>query len=125
MIIGIGVDLLHTDEVLRELARGPWLKDDGVFTPAEIAWCSAGRRPERRFAACFSTKEATLKALGAEVADLRFLRELEVKFDKGLAREIVLHGRMRDIADRLGVRHINLSTAITSKRIAAMVLMES
>ena len=125
MIIGLGIDLLDTGKVLRELARGPWLQQDGVFTPAEIAWCIAGRRPERRYAACFAAKEATLKALGTEVADLGVFHEIEVNFSKGVAGEIVLHGRLEAISGRLGTGHIRLSTAVTGKHVAAMVVLES
>ena len=125
MIVGVGIDLMESSRVAREIARGGWPSEDGVFTPGEIAYCGAGKRAAQRYGACFAGKEATLKALGAAVADSGTFREVEVKFESGTQYQIVLHNRLLAIAKHLGVRHINLSIAATRKCIGAMVIMES
>lgn len=125
MIVGLGSDLVEVRQVRRELARGSWNAGDGVFTSAEIAWCGPGRRPERRFAACFAAKEAALKALGAELENVGTLREVEVNFGSGPGGQIILHDHLEAIARRLGGRHIKLSVAVGRKSAAAMVILES
>ena len=125
MIIGLGIDLVETKRVVRELGGGPWRPRDGVFTEAEISYCNRGRQPERRYAACFAAKEATLKALGADVADLGIFREAEVRLDGGGDCRVLLGNRLRAVAGKLGARHINLSVAVQKERVVAMVILES
>lgn len=125
MILGFGIDLLENGRVERELGCGPWRPADGVFTPREILQCNSAREPALRFAACFAAKEAVLKALGREVADLASLREVEVESARGRAYSVVLHDRLRAESERLGVRHIWLSVAQHAAQTAAMVILET
>lgn len=125
MIVGLGTDIVETSRVARELARGPWLDQDGVFTLAEIAHCSTARNPAQRYAACFAAKEATLKALGTEVEDLGHFREVEVGFDSSIERRITLHGRAQNLATKLGIRNLQLSIAVGRKSVGAVVILES
>jgi holo-[acyl-carrier protein] synthase len=123
MIVGLGIDLVANSRVERELAREEWLLDDGIFTSREISRCSRNRRPALCYAACFAAKEATLKALGVEVADLGMMREVEVELGDQCA--IVLHDRMKKESEQLGVRHIRLSIAPSKRQTGAMVILES
>src|SRR5271165_2752762 len=103
MIIGLGVDFVERARVKAELARGGWQTGDGVFTPTELEYCNSAGIGERRFAACFAAKEATLKALGTEVEDLGMLREVETNFGPGFKGDILLRNRLRTKAEQLGV----------------------
>ncbi|MGB9104899.1 MAG: 4'-phosphopantetheinyl transferase superfamily protein [Terriglobales bacterium] len=123
MIVGFGIDLVATRRVERELAQGEWVSGDGIFTSREISRCSRDRRPALCYAACFAAKEATLKALGVEVADLGMMREVEVELGDRCA--IVLHDRMKSESEQLGVRHIRLSIAPSKRQTGAMVILES
>ena len=123
MIVGLGIDLVTNSRVERELARDEWLQGDGIFTSQEISRCSRNRRPALCYAACFAAKEATLKALGVEVADLGMMREVEVELGDRCA--IVLHDRMKSESEQLGVRHIRLSIAPSKRQTGAMVILES
>jgi holo-[acyl-carrier protein] synthase len=123
MIVGLGIDLVANSRVERELARDEWLQGDGIFTSQEISRCSSHRRPALCYAACFAAKEATLKALGVEVADLGMMREVEVELGDRCA--IVLHDRMKTESEQLGVRHIRLSIAPSKQQTGAMVILES
>jgi len=123
MIVGFGIDLVATSRVERELAQGEWRLGDGIFTSREISRCSRNRRPAPCYAACFAAKEATLKALGGEVADLGMMREVEVELGERCA--IVLHDRMKSESEQLGVRHIRLSIAPSKRQTGAMVILES
>lgn len=125
MIVGLGIDLIENGRVEQELARGEWLREDGIFGGEEIRHCSTGKKPALRYAACFAAKEAALKALGAAVGDLAVFREVEVEFGTDSEYAIVLHDRLRSEARRLGVRHINLSITTTKTQTGAMVILES
>ncbi len=123
MIVGLGIDLVANSRVERELERGEWLSGDGIFTSREISRCRRDRRSPPCYAACFAAKEATLKALGVEVADLGMMREVEIELGDKCA--IVLHDRMKSESEHLGVRHIRLSIAPSKRQTGAMVILES
>jgi holo-[acyl-carrier protein] synthase len=124
VIVGLGIDLIENRRVEQELARGEWVREDGIFSREEIRYCSMGKKPALRYAACFAAKEAALKALGAGVGDLAIFREVEVKAG-GSGHGIVVHHRLQSDARRLGVRRINLSIAATKRQTGAMVILES
>ena len=123
MILGFGIDLVATNRVERELAQGEWLPGNGIFTSREISRCCGNKRPALCYAACFAAKEATLKALGVEVADLGMMREVEVEL--GDHCTIVLHDRTKSESEQLGVRHIRLAIAPGKRQTGAMVILES
>ncbi len=124
MIVGMGTDLVDVRQVARELSRQPWMPNDGIFTAAELSYCTLGNHPERRFAACFAAKEAMLKALGTGVTDLGSFQEAEVRLQGGAQQEIALKGQLQQIAYRRGARHINLAIAVGKKCVGAMVVLE-
>ena len=125
MIVGLGIDLIENRRVEEELARGEWLRENGIFTGGEIRHCNRAKKPAPRYAACFVAKEAALKALGSPVGDLATFREVEVKFGTGSEYGIVLHHGLQLAARRLGVRQVNLSIAATKRQTGAMVILES
>ncbi|HUK86409.1 MAG TPA: 4'-phosphopantetheinyl transferase superfamily protein [Terriglobales bacterium] len=125
MIVGLGIDFLEVHPFERELARAPWLPQDGVFTRREIRRCSRGPRPHQRYATCFAAKEATLKALCLVPRDLGQFREVEMARGPNHEDIIVLHRRLKQESRRLGVRRIRLATASTRSHSAAMVILEA
>ncbi len=125
MMRGLGIDLLKTGRIVRELAQGEWQSGEGIFTPGEVAFCRAGSDPARRFAACFAAKEATLKALGVEVNDLAMFLEVEVKAGSRSGFEIELRDRLKKAADRSGVQRVHLSMACDSFRTGAIIILEA
>jgi holo-[acyl-carrier protein] synthase len=96
----VGVDLTQVSQVAASLARLGDAYVKRLFTPAEIAYCSANPTlaPER-FAARFAAKEAARKALrlGDEGLDLR---QIEVKRTAAGWCDLILHGRARALAQR-------------------------
>ncbi len=122
MILGIGTDLLDVGRMARELETGGAGFRDDVFTPAEIAYCEARRHPARHFAARFAAKEALFKALPGAPAG--FWRDVEVARDGDAAPRLVLTGRVREAADRLGVASAFVSLTHTDAVAAASVVLE-
>ena len=124
MILGIGTDLIEHVRLQRELAQSPWSDADGIFTAREIARCRSSPRPIAQYAACFAAKEATLKALGLELADLGMFREVELEAESGGQHRVLLYGRVRARSQQLGARRIRLSVTAARKLTGALVVLE-
>ena len=122
-ILGIGTDLLDVPRMAKELAREGGGFRDAVFTPSEIAWCEAKRYPAPHFAARFAAKEALFKALGG-AAPPGFWRDVEIARTGDAPPRLLLHGRVKEAADRLGVKEILVSLSHTDGLAAANVVLQ-
>jgi holo-[acyl-carrier protein] synthase len=123
MILGIGTDLLDVARMAKELEEQGAGFRDTVFTPSEIEYCEAKRYPAQHFAARFAAKEALFKALpGSQSRD--FWREVEVARTGGEPPHLLLHGRVKEAADRLGVKNILISLSHTDSLAAASVVLQ-
>jgi len=123
MILGIGTDLLDVARMAKELEKDGAGFRDTVFTPSEIAYCEAMRYPARHFAARFAAKEALFKALAGS-APRAFWHEVEVERPDGAPPRLVLHGGMKEAADRLGVTDILVSLSHTDSLATASVVLQ-
>jgi holo-[acyl-carrier protein] synthase len=125
MIVGIGVDLLEVDRVERELCRDAPSFLSQLFSPREISHARALRHPARHYAGRFAAKEAVFKALGADGLTPGSFREVEVHPTPSGPEEVILHGRLKSLAEGLKVRRINLSISHSRTMAAAGVVLES
>jgi len=123
MILGIGTDLLDVARMARDVSeKGPGFLEE-LFTPAEIAYCEGKRYPARHFAARFAAKEALFKALSGGPSP-GLWREVEVERTADTPPRLVLHGRVLESADRLGVKKILVSLSHTDGLATASVVLE-
>ena len=125
MIIGIGSDLIEIARIEHSLARFGDHFLARVYTPGEIAYCSARRNAAESFAARFAAKEAAAKALGTGISRGVHWREFEVWRAPGQRPELHLHGRAQAIAARLGIVHLHLSLTHARTLSMAVVVAES
>jgi holo-[acyl-carrier protein] synthase len=123
MILGIGTDLLDVPRMAKELEKEGAEFRNTVFTPAEIEYCEAKRYPARHFAARFAAKEALFKALAGS-ASPDFWREVEVARTGDAPPRLLLHGRVKEAANRLGVTNILVSLSHTDSLAAASVVLQ-
>ncbi len=123
MILGIGTDLLDVARMAKELSEDGGGFRDAVFTPDEVAYCQAKRCPARHFAARFAAKEALFKALSDHTLAGLF-REVEVAREDDGPPHLVLHGRVKEVAGRLGVKMILVSLSHTDGLAAASVVLQ-
>jgi holo-[acyl-carrier protein] synthase len=123
MILGIGTDLLDVARMAKELEKEGAGFRDTVFTPSEIEYCEAKRYPAQHFAARFAAKEALFKALPGS-ASRNFWREVEVARTGDEPPRLVLHGSVKEAADRLGVTNILISLSHTDRLAAASVVLQ-
>lgn len=123
VILGIGTDLLDVARMARELSeKGTGFREE-LFTPSEIAYCEEKRYPARHFAARFAAKEALFKALGG-ATPRGLYREVEVERTDGTPPRLVLHGQVKEKADRLGVKSILVSLSHTNGLATASVVLQ-
>ena len=123
MILGIGTDLLDVARMAMELKEEGGGFRNTVFTPSEIEYCEAKRYPARHFAARFAAKEALFKALSGS-ASRDFWREVEVARTGDGPPRLLLHGQVKEAADRLGVTDILLSLSHTDSLASASVVLQ-
>jgi holo-[acyl-carrier protein] synthase len=123
MILGIGTDLLDVARMAMELKEKGGGFRDAVFTPSEIRYCEAKRYPARHFAARFAAKEALFKALSGS-ASRGSWREAEVVRSGNAQPRLLLHGHLRETADRLGVTSILVSLSHTDGLAVASVVLQ-
>jgi holo-[acyl-carrier protein] synthase len=124
MILGIGIDQCEVGRMRRQLEADPDGFVAAVFLPAEISYCNAKRHPAELFAARFAAKEAAIKALAAAEGQGTFWHDLEVTNEHGGGPALALSGRLRQLADALGVRTMHVSLTHTADQAAAVVIAE-
>jgi holo-[acyl-carrier protein] synthase len=119
----LGVDVVSVADVAQAVERFGERYLRRVFTPAEVAYCTAeGRAPAPHLAARFAAKEATFKALGGNGEDPFDWRSIEVLRHADGSSELRLHGEMSRLAGRRGVRHLDVSLSHDGAYAIAVVL---
>jgi holo-[acyl-carrier protein] synthase len=125
MIIGIGIDVIEVERILRAIDHPEWGERfrARVYTPGEVAYCAERRRYAESFAARFAAKEATMKALGRGFGGGIGWREIEVVRGRGRPR-LVLSGIALERARAIGASRWHLSLTHTATTAAAYVIAE-
>ena len=105
-MIRIGTDLIEIGRIRRSLDRYAGFRDR-CFTEAEQAYCESRPNPAESYAGRFAGKEAVGKARGFGVARAFAWKEIEIV---GRPKPSVrLSGRLAAVAERSGMREIDLS----------------
>jgi holo-[acyl-carrier protein] synthase len=105
-VIRVGTDLIEISRIRRSLDRYVGFRDR-CFTAAEQAYCESRPNPAQSYAGRFAGKEAVGKALGFGVARAFAWKEIEIV---GRPKPSVrLSGRVAAVAERAGVRDVDLS----------------
>ena len=120
MTLASGVDIIEISRVKGVLERYGQRFLDRVYTAGEIAYCR-GRAPN--LAARFAAKEATMKALGTGVRGVGW-KDIEVVRHESGAPGVLLQGRAKRRAQRLGVRDISLSISHSREYAVAFVVVQ-
>lgn len=124
MIIGIGLDLVD----LRRFAtfRTRWQERglQRLFTAAELEDCMGRVDPVPSLAARFAAKEAFFKALGTGFGRGVAWTDVEVRRLATGAPALVLSGRARMLAGRLGVTRMHVSLTHSLSAAGAEVVLE-
>jgi holo-[acyl-carrier protein] synthase len=124
VIVGLGVDIAEVDRVEAAILRHGRRFIERIFTAGEIAYCEKYRSTSERYAARLAAKEAAMKALGTGWSrGVRWV-DIEVTRLPGGRPTLTLHGATQEHAQRLGVRHVNLSITHSGNTAFAEVIFE-
>jgi len=117
-MLRIGVDLIDIARVARSLERYGERFYSRLFTENERKQCEG---QAHRLAARFAAKEATAKALGTGIGDVRWI-EIEVDGDDRGRPLLILHGNAAVIAANLGLQVWDVSLSHTQDQAIAFVV---
>jgi len=122
MIFGVGTDLLEVSRVKKTLNKQVSFRES-VFTPNEIDYCESKRFKDRHYAARFAAKEAFMKAIGIGWRyGIRFT-EIEIENDDLGKPKLLLEGKAKQLADKLGVKEIHVSLSHLKDLASAYVII--
>ena len=103
-IIAVGIDLIETARIARQLRAGNKRFLARVFTRAEAAYCLSMARPAQHLAARFAAKEAVMKALRTGWAKGVGWTQIEIRRGKDGAPALRLAGAAAKRAKALRIR---------------------
>ena len=118
--LGTGVDIIEISRLAGVFERYGQRFLDRIYTPDEISYCR-GRAPN--LAGRFAAKEAVMKALGTGVRGVGW-KDIEVARHESGAPSILLHGRAKGRAQRLGVHEISVSMSHSRDYAVAFVVIQ-
>ena len=109
-----GVDIVEIATFSRFYDEFGYLYSDQYFTDQEVNSAANGGIKIEKLASRFAVKEAVLKALGVGWGNgVRFV-DVEVYSKKNGAPEVILYGKLKKIADEIGVTGWLVSSSHTS-----------
>jgi holo-[acyl-carrier protein] synthase len=114
----VGIDAVEVERLRRLLERLP-RAGERLYSDQERAYADRFADPYPRYAARFAAKEAVGKALGIGIIGFVW-SEIEVL--SGGKPRVALHGRVAEIARRLGVTRVELSLSHTGGMAYAMAV---
>ena len=117
-MLSTGVDIVEIGRIARVLERYGDRFLSRIYTPGELEYCRG--RPSK-LASRFAAKEATMKALGTGVRGVGW-KDIEVVRAPSGAPSILLHGRAKSRAERLGVLEISISMSDSQDNAVAFVV---
>jgi holo-[acyl-carrier protein] synthase len=117
-MLSTGVDIIEISRIARTLERYGERFLRRIYTPGELEYCR-GRPP--KLASRFAAKEATMKALGTGVRGVSW-KDIEVTRAPSGAPGILLHGRAKARAERIGVLEISVSMSDSQDNAVAFVV---
>jgi holo-[acyl-carrier protein] synthase len=124
MILGTGVDLAEVPRIRTAVERYGQRFIERIYTPAEIAYVERKANRFERYAGRFAAKEAGMKAIGTGWRRGVRWQDFEVANLPSGRPTLRLHGEAAKIAEKLGVKSIQLSITHTAELGMAHVILE-
>lgn len=117
-LAGVGVDIVEISRMEKILSRTPRFARR-VFTDEEREYCEHATRPAAHYACRFAAREATLKALGCGFGKGAKLDDVSVTADAAGRPQVVLKGRVAEVAREKGVLSVAISLSFTREMAVA------
>lgn len=121
MVRGIGVDIVEIERIDQSIKTLGDRFLQKIFTPHEIAYCSAKHTAAQHYAARFAAKEAMSKALSTGWAGEFRWKDVEIANESSGQPRIILHGSLKQT---LLPCTVLVSLSHSASHVVAMVLIE-
>ncbi len=125
MIIGIGVDLTEQSRIRAAVERHGERFLQRVFTAHELAYCQRYHDAIPHLAGRFAVKEATMKALGAGLAQHVFFSDIEVVHLASGAPSLVLYRQALQLSQQRAITQMHVTLTHSGDLAVAVVVLES
>ena len=125
MIQGVGIDIIHNNQIKKSIKKYGERYLDKVFTRGEQEYCNSRPDPVPHFAARFAAKEACIKACGARLTRSgQIMRNMEVVLDERGCPSFQLHG---ETAERIPEKNFRIHLSLTHDKMvaSAVAVLES
>ncbi len=124
-ILGIGTDIIECERIGRMVDKHGDHFVNRVFTEEEVRYCTERRNGDQHFAGRWAAKEAVLKALGTGwIAGISW-QDVEISNEVSGRPLIRLYGGAAEIAQKRGIREIQISiTHCVSHAVAFAVAID-
>ncbi|OHB75333.1 MAG: holo-[acyl-carrier-protein] synthase [Planctomycetes bacterium RBG_16_55_9] len=113
-MIAHGIDLVDCPRIEQMVQRHGERFLDRVFTASEQAYAEASRNTVEKLAGRFAAKEAILKLMGTGWRGKIAWTDIEIVNNAAGQPEVTLAGQVKEIAERLGIKHISVSITHTA-----------
>jgi holo-[acyl-carrier protein] synthase len=125
MIVGIGIDAVDIERVVRMVANHGDRMSERLFLPGEITYFKTKSAPAQHMAVRLAAKEAAYKALtGNDLARSISWRDIEVVTRADGAPELRLHGRAEARFIEVGGTSVHVSLTHSAVTAVAVVIVE-
>jgi len=122
-ILGIGTDITECERIRRMLERHPESFTKRVFTVAENAYCSRGKRQSvEHYTGRWAAKEAILKALGTGWSGKITWHDVEILNEPGGKPCVNLTGAASEVAKNQGITEIQISISHCASHAVAFAI---
>ncbi|MBU4343662.1 MAG: holo-ACP synthase [Candidatus Omnitrophica bacterium] len=122
MIVGIGVDIIEVERVKHALDAWGERFLKRVFTDRELDYVNTKKFSHENLAARFACKESVLKAFGDTRIGAR-LKNIEVLNDAKGKPEVVLHGEVKEYAEKKNIGSILVSMSHTGNYAVSQAIL--
>lgn len=121
-IVGIGTDIIECERIDRMIRRHADHFVHRVFTNSEIRYCSGRKSSDQHFAGRWAAKEAILKALGTGWIAGILWTDVEVVNESSGRPVVKLHGGAAKVAEKKGIRVVEISISHCKAYATALAL---
>lgn len=113
-VVAHGIDLVDCPRIEEMIKRHGQRFVNRIFTPAEQAYAEANKDRIEKLAGRFAAKEAILKLMGTGWRGKIAWTDIEVINNSVGQPEVTLWGEVKELAGKLGIRHISVSITHTA-----------